>query len=189
MADSEKYNAYMRKYRAENRDRINTLNRERYANLEHGELEAVKEKSRIRSRRHLAMHRDDVNEKKRNKNWYYTVEKGRDKRQKHQRNNPSSVILSAVKFRSKKKGLDFDLTKEWYMAEYEKRCAVTNIPFDVVGDRSPWTPHIDRIVPEKGYLKSNCRLVCACFNLAKKNWGDDDVLIMASGLLNNYKKK
>lgn len=33
------------------------------------------------------------------------------------------------------------------------------------------------------HVISNCRLVCACFNLARKNWSDEDVLRMAKALI------
>jgi len=60
---------------------------------------------------------------------------------------------------------------------------MTGIQFDEPRTNTPWVAHIDRIVPEKGYTEDNCRLVCAMYNIAKKNWTDKDVIKMAKGLL------
>ena len=94
-------------------------------------------------------------------------------------------ILATVKHRSKKKGLAFDLTLDWYLSEFPKGCAATGLSFDSHLEGSPWIPNIDKIVPSKGYVMNNCRLVCACFNMAKREWSDADVIKMAEALLKN----
>ena len=39
----------------------------------------------------------------------------------------------------------------------------------------PFSPCIDRIVPELGYTPENCRIVCCIFNTCKFHWADEDV--------------
>jgi hypothetical protein len=86
-------------------------------------------------------------------------------------------------------GLVFELTEDWYTKQWKKGCAVTGISFDLTGEDTPWVAHIDRITPKKGYTIKNARLVCGCFNLAKKHWKDEDVLKMARELLKFNKTK
>ena len=84
---------------------------------------------------------------------------------------------------AKEKGLPFTITEEWYLNKFDKGCEMTGIPFDKSGSDTPWVAHIDRIIPELGYTKENCRLVCAIYNLAKKDWKDSDVLKMATHII------
>ena len=66
-------------------------------------------------------------------------------------------------------------------------CEITGISFEQnKGNRSPFGPSIDRIDPKKGYTKDNCRVVVSCYNLAKSNWSDDDVLRMAQAIVSKH---
>ena len=95
--------------------------------------------------------------------------------------NPVKLILDGAKHRAKVKGMEFNLTEDWFLAHFNV-CEATGIELEH-GKGSPWSVEIDRIDPAKGYTMSNCRLVCASFNRAKMNWTDENVKEMARNLL------
>lgn len=91
-----------------------------------------------------------------------------------------SNILLQAKNRAIKHGLPYDLDIEWFKhkALVVGKCEVTGISFNhakpfVKNKRNPFGASVDRINPEKGYTKDNCRVVCWIHNRAK---GDDDLL-------------
>ncbi len=81
-------------------------------------------------------------------------------------------------------GLKFSLTREQWarlVEECDDRCQLTGMPF-VFGrfqnngrkhNRNPYGPSIDRILPAKGYVVGNVRIVCLSVNLALNEWGED----------------
>ena len=174
---------YMRNYMAKNKDKINEQCRQRRANASSERLEELREQSRIRNRKYHLNNKDEVNARAANNKWYYTPEKGKAKRGKYGMKYGPRVAITSARNRAKKMNLPFDLTIEWYEKEFEKGCAITGLKLDPNGSKTPWTVHVDRIIPALGYVMSNCRLVCACYNLAKKNWTDEDILLMAKSLV------
>jgi hypothetical protein len=62
------------------------------------------------------------------------------------------------------------------LAECDFRCSVTRVPFslEVTGPRRqrPYAPSIDRRDNAAGYVRSNCRMVCAAANIAMNTWGE-----------------
>lgn len=91
-------------------------------------------------------------------------------------------MVQSSKYRAKKNNLPFDIDIEW-VKERLVHCEVTGIPFELrdatvkgpknYSNRHPYTPTIDKIKPEDGYLKSNCRIVCWWYNLCKSIYTDD----------------
>lgn len=102
-------------------------------------------------------------------------------------NHPASYLLRKARDRASLKGLEFDLTKEWIEERLPKGCAVTGLPFEyAIGTakrHNPWSPSVDRIDNDKGYVMSNCRLVVWMYNVAKSAWKDEDVMKMAKALV------
>lgn len=88
-----------------------------------------------------------------------------------------------------KKGIPFELTAEWAAARWTGYCELSGIPFDltntVVGF---YSPSIDKIDPEEGYLPDNCRFVLFSVNGFKSVGTDDDVLSVALALVENMSK-
>lgn len=159
-ASREQQKLYMREYMAvpENRERVNDRRSEvRAARIASGDTR-VKELHKAATDRYHKKYRGDV---------AYQARK----------------VLATAKHRAKNKGLAFDLTLEWYLSEFPKGCVATGLEFDDFLEGSPWVPNIDKIVPAKGYVMSNCRLVCACFNQAKREWTDADVLKMSQAFV------
>lgn len=110
----------------------------------------------------------------------------------------ASQLLLGVRHRAKKRNLAFDLDIEWLSKKIEfGRCEVTGIKFDLSPfSQSPthgannqiinaWSPTLDRIEPNKGYVKENVRLVVKMFNTFKNFWDDDTVLTWALAFTGN----
>tara|TARA_Y100001980_G_C14516232_1_gene291543 strand:+ start:38 stop:1360 length:1323 start_codon:yes stop_codon:yes gene_type:complete len=108
----------------------------------------------------------------------------------------ASLRITQLKSKCKRKGIKFDLDKEWLLEKYEKgKCEKTGIKFvtsvldeQIIHGSSKryiniYTPAIDRINPKEGYVKKNCRLVITLFNTFKGPWKDEDVKIWAKGYL------
>ena len=98
-------------------------------------------------------------------------------------------LWQAARARALQRGLEFSISREWV----EKRlaaghCEVTGLPFknDKNGNklRNSFAPSIDRRDPAPGYIEANCRMVVWMYNCAKNDGSDDDVLLLASALVN-----
>lgn len=83
-----------------------------------------------------------------------------------------TFTLNCIKNRSRKKKLDFDLDREWFEKELENAL----IKYPKLMRSAPkgsdlfWSPEVDRIDPNLGYIKSNCRIIPYALNKAKWNW-------------------
>ena len=72
--------------------------------------------------------------------------------------------------------MEDDLRALWLAGD--GHCALTGLPFfeTQVGTgraRKPYAPSLDRIDPEKPYVRDNCRLVRVCVNFALNTFGDE----------------
>ena len=80
--------------------------------------------------------------------------------------------LSAAKTRSRLTNVDFDLTLEYLYEIYPKdeMCPILKVPF-VWGTRKDkeFAPSIDRMIPEKGYVKGNIKFICYKANRIKSD--------------------
>lgn len=103
--------------------------------------------------------------------------------------HPDALMLSQVKSRAEKRGLEFNLDLEWFSSRLKHgRCEVTGMPMEAPQARcsvenfprrrSPWRATVDRINPLQGYTKDNSRMVVLIFNLAKAEFSDSDVVRM-----------
>jgi len=91
--------------------------------------------------------------------------------------------------RAKQKGMEFNLSPEWILEEYDRmggRCAVTGLYFNLKNDeryqKNPLFPSVDRIDSSGDYTQDNCRLVCVCANYAMNEWGEWTLFDMARGI-------
>jgi hypothetical protein len=92
--------------------------------------------------------------------------------------------------RAKSKGLDFDLDVNYLHQTIAKGvCAKTGQTFEIKAkgrnfkDRSPFTPSVDKIDPNKGYTKENVQIVCWWYNLAKSTFTDEEVLKLCKSVI------
>jgi hypothetical protein len=97
-------------------------------------------------------------------------------------------LVTWIRARAARRGWEFDLTRDWVEEKLNAgRCEVTGIPLELDKPDGyalyPWAPSIDRIDSAKGYTQENCRMVVWAYNVAKAEWGDQDVLRMAKALV------
>jgi len=98
-------------------------------------------------------------------------------------------LIARTKHRANKNNIPYDIDIHWFRDKLSSmHCEITGIHFPLDfytrGERTPFSPSIDRIIPELGYVKTNCQVVCFIYNYAKANFTDEDVLRMAQALIN-----
>lgn len=129
-------------------------------------LEKTREKEREKAKKYRDSNHEKIKERMRN----------------YRKANPIKTILARVKARSKIKEIDFDIDKEYLRQLWDECggiCQVTGINMKLSSYyNDPNTMSLDRINPDKGYIKDNIRLVSVWYNLARGNWGDELTLEM-----------
>lgn len=103
-------------------------------------------------------------------------------------------IIANKRCYTRKRGIKFDLTVEWYMERLNRGvCEVTGLPMYFnhdYGNAADWhQPSIDRINPGGDYTKKNCRLVCRIFNNAKAHYSEDILYDMCKSYLAYYESR
>ena len=105
-------------------------------------------------------------------------------RQRTKGKKPSilNALLSRARERARLKKLPFDLTMEWIETVAVSHCPITLEPLDwardqvVDGKPGPNSPSIDKIIPELGYVQSNCAIMSHRGNMIKSNGTIDEHL-------------
>lgn len=74
------------------------------------------------------------------------------------------------------------------MREQRGRCALSGLHFRAEHFKDalvkyPFGPSLDRIVPKRGYVAGNVRLVCTAANFARNQWGDEALRRLARGIV------
>jgi len=119
--------------------------------------------------------------------------KQRRKRSKcTRRNHRAKTLINHARQRAEKKNLAFDLDK--YEEEIQKRidkgfCELTGVALCLSGGIAFNTPSLDRIVPDRGYILSNVRIVCLCINQALGDWGESVLRTVISEWLERENEK
>jgi len=87
---------------------------------------------------------------------------------------PYRVMLYCAKKNARKKGVAFDLTdKDIVIPEF---CPVLGVRLKQgVGTACPESPSLDRIVPSKGYVSGNVRVISYRANTLKSNATADEM--------------
>ena len=90
-------------------------------------------------------------------------------------------LLNTARHRAKRKGLEFDLTVEWFMDKLATgTCEKTGFPFayEAVPNRrvNPYAPSLDRRDNAIGYTKANTQVVLVAINLAKNEFSETEFL-------------
>jgi hypothetical protein len=95
--------------------------------------------------------------------------------------------------RSRDTGKEHTLTMEELQLLWERsqgRCEVSGITFSdykpVGSHRRPFFPSIDRIDSKLGYTLDNSRLICVMANIAKCDYTDHELYVLAKGIVENY---
>lgn len=106
------------------------------------------------------------------------------KRWRQQNPLKRSIITAFAKARKRaeKLGIPFDVPKGTTLSLYDQSggvCAVSGLPFKVTttGVCTPFSPSLDRVKPELGYVVGNIRLVLHGVNSLKGDTDDDSDLV------------
>ena len=107
---------------------------------------------------------------------------------KYRKIKPLQYALTNIKGKSKKNGLNFDLDLEYLRQLWDDCggiCSITGVLMTLrnSGHNNPYSMSIDRIVPERGYIKGNVRLVSLWYNRTRSNWGDQFVIEMCQRVI------
>lgn len=102
--------------------------------------------------------------------------------------NTEQEIFSRTKSRAKKYNLPFDMTVEDIVIP--EKCPVLGIdiirgPNDGKKGPRPNSPSIDRIIPEKGYMRDNIRIISNRANTLKSNASITEINLVLEDLLKN----
>ena len=99
----------------------------------------------------------------------------------------------AARDRANKKGIPFNLTKEYLKElwdEQEGKCAISGIEmtFDQCKGRTATNVSIDQINPNEGYVIGNVQLVCMAVNQFKSDFSMDEIYMFCESILKNRNK-
>jgi hypothetical protein len=82
----------------------------------------------------------------------------------------------AKKAECKLKGIDFDLTEDHLMSVWVDVCPILGVPLDISAKKTDkYSPHLDRINPEKGYVVGNVQWLSGRANRLKNNITEDEL--------------
>lgn len=96
--------------------------------------------------------------------------------------------LSNIKYRSKKKGFDFDVDPEFLTELFysqEEKCALTGMPLQLrqtSGDFD-FSASLDRIDSSKGYTKDNVQWVHKIVNRMKSDYDQDEFIAICKSIV------
>lgn len=122
-----------------------------------------------------------------------TQAKRRDKKRKEvnaynlewYHNNPEKSMLKQVKARAKKKGIEFNLTLEDIIIP--ELCPLLEIPI-IRGSKDGYrqSASLDRIDPNKGYIKGNVRVISMRANVMKNDATKEELMAFFKNLEKYY---
>lgn len=148
------------------------------------------EKNRIQDRFRYAVNKNGRKDKRKitDSIYYQTHQKEFIvRKQKWRHANAHFYPLNNARNRSKHRNWKFDLTQKWARENWTGVCALTGLPF--VKSKSlanPFSPSIDKIKPELGYIQTNCRFVLHGVNCLKGLGTDEDVLKIARAIVAKF---
>lgn len=95
------------------------------------------------------------------------------------RGKRAMCLVASARIRAKRKGLPFSLEA----ADVDRLqrvidaglCELTGAPFALDDPRGAASPSLDRIVPARGYVPGNVRVVCHAVNAAMGAWGEAEL--------------
>ena len=107
--------------------------------------------------------------------------------------NPFPQMRSNAKIRSKQDGRIFDVSTEYLKSIFPKdsRCPVLGVKFDMSykkGGVRKYSPTVDKIIPEKGYVEGNLIIVSHIVNRLKSDANYEEMEKILKYYLKNKEK-
>lgn len=136
-----------------------------------------REKARVREAKWRDKNREKIRETRRK--WLAAnLEKQRVYARRAAENRPWAKSFTERRNTAKKRGIAFEIDQAYLKTIWTGRCSLTGLPFDVksraggkTGPR-PFSPSVDRIRPELGYVPGNVRFVLHCVNAFRGTMSD-----------------
>jgi hypothetical protein len=126
---------------------------------------ANKEKCLTYSKQYAKEHAEEISAKRK---IYMTGYKER---------NLKSYLVAAAKHRAKKYGIPFDLIPDDF--EIPNACPVFGHAFEPPKKNAWWSPSLDRVIPELGYVKGNIQVISMRANMLKSDATPDELEAVA----------
>lgn len=108
-------------------------------------------------------------------------------RSRRTRREQVAAIYNGRKAHAKQSSIDWGVSCDYLIAmmfAQQEKCALSGIPFSSPGfGLSPFSPSLDRLKPNWGYIEGNLRWVLHGINDLKGVGSDEDVIIIAQALL------
>lgn len=105
-------------------------------------------------------------------------EKANSRMREWRHRNPKNILLLSAKRRAKEKNIEFSLTLS-DIPDIPKMCPVAQIPIFVRPDKAQGpcenSPTLDRVNPNKGYVKGNVQVLSFKGNRWKSDMSYEDV--------------
>jgi len=101
---------------------------------------------------------------------------------KSHRENPIRDMYGSAKKRAKEQGVNFNIDSKYLKEIWPKdnKCPVLGYIFKRGrGHPIPTSPTLDRLIPERGYVKGNVQVICNLANIIFSNALPDQVLAAA----------
>lgn len=106
------------------------------------------------------------------------------------KNNPAKSMLVAARYRSKMRGISFNLEETDIVLPLT--CPVLHIPLQCHAGKGNSMKNdsysLDRIDPEKGYTKGNIQVISGLANRMKQNATPEELLLFAEWVFKTYKE-
>ena len=97
----------------------------------------------------------------------------------------ASAAVAAAKSRAKRKGLPFNITPEYMVELFSKQsglCYFSNIPMKREEGLQIYSPSIDKLDPDRGYVKDNVAWVIYGVNSFKQNLKESEFMALAKSI-------
>ena len=127
--------------------------------------------------------------KNRHRNWRsQNTESIKRKRKEKHKEDPRKTMLYSAKHRAKINGLSFDLELDDIIIPV--KCPVFLTDFDIESStQSRMSPSLDRINPEKGYVKGNVQVISWLANTMKNNATTKELIAFAEWVNKTFKEE
>ena len=154
---AKKY-AYTKQWKEQNKDKVREQKRKYYA----------ENREKIIQQQTDSINRNPERRKKTSEYW-----------RQYSRDNYEARLLTSIKSRAKKKGIDFNLElSDLIIPEFCPKTGISLVKHrgNSTNDKFYDTPSVDRIDCSKGYIKGNIQIVCYWYNVAKLTFTDKQML-------------